>query len=126
MRFEVIGKVSGSFLVYKNNKNKNYISVYNNNMEQVDKVEQDYIPNDRLINIDFFPYSDFTYMVYQYEKKRVVYCDAVKLDGSGKRVGEIIPLDTAHIGFGSNNKIYTTISSEDKSKLMVFKINTKN
>ena len=126
MRFEVIGKVAGNFLIYKNNKNRNYLSVYNNDMEQVAREELDYIPGDRLINVDFFPYQDFTYLVYQYEKKRVVYCDAVKVDGSGKKISDVISLDTTHIGFGANNKIYTTISSEDKSKLMVFKVNTKN
>ena len=126
LRFEVIGKVSGNFLVYKNTKNKNYISVFNNNMEQVAKEEQDYIDDDKLINIDFFPYDDFVYLIYQYQKKKVVYCDAVKIDGNGKRVSEVMPLDTSHIGFAGNNKIYTAISSEDKSKLMVFKINSKN
>jgi hypothetical protein len=126
MRFEVIGKVSGNFLVYKNTKNKNYIAVYNSNMEEIAREEQDYIPNDRLINVDFFPYADFTYMIYEYEKKRVVYCDAVKVDGSGKKISDVMTLDTAHIGFGGNNKIYNTISSEDKSKLLVFKINSKN
>lgn len=124
-RFEVIGKVSGNFLVYKNNRNKNFISVFNNDMEQVAKEQLDFIEEDDLINIDFFPYSDFTYLVYQYRKKRVVYCDAVKIDGNGKRISDIMTLDTTHIGYG-NNRIYTTISSEDKSKLMLFKINTKN
>lgn len=127
MRFEVIGKVGGNFLIYKNSKNKNYVSVFNNNMEQIEKVEQDYIPDDKLINIDFFPYNDFTYLIYQYQKKKVVYCEAVKVDGSGKRISEVALLDTAHIGgFGNNNKVYSAISSEDKSKLMVFKINSKN
>jgi hypothetical protein len=126
MRFEVIGKVSGNFLVYKNTKNRNYISVFDNNMEQIAKEEQEYIPDDQLINIDFFPYSDFTYLVYQYQKKRVVYCEAVKIDGNGKKVSEVMVLDTAHIGFAGNNKVYSAISSEDKSKLMVFKINSKN
>ena len=124
-RFEVIGKVSGNFLVYKNSKNRNYISVFNNDMEQIAKEELDFIDNDELINIDFFPYSDFTYLIYQYRKKRVVYCDAVKIDGNGKQISNIMTLDTTHIGYG-NNKIYTTLSSEDKSKLMIFKINTKN
>ncbi|RYF83518.1 MAG: hypothetical protein EON98_10230 [Chitinophagaceae bacterium] len=73
-QFEVIGKVSGNFLVYKNAKNKNYISVFDNNMEQIVKEELDFMPDDRLINVDFFPYNDFTYLVYQYQKKRVVYC----------------------------------------------------
>ena len=71
MRFEVIGKVSGNFLVYKNTRNKNFISVFNNSMEQIAKEELDYIPDDKLINIDFFPYNDFTYLIYQYQKKKV-------------------------------------------------------
>lgn len=125
MTFEVIGKVSGNFLVYKFNRNKSYVSVYNNDMQQVAKEEHDYIP-DRIVNIDFYPYSDFAYMVYQYQKKNIVYCDAVKVDGNGKKISDIITLDTTQIGFANNNKIYTTMMSEDKSKLMVFKINSKN
>jgi hypothetical protein len=69
MNFEVIGKVSGNFLIYKNIGNKNFVSVYDNEMKQVDKVEHEYLPNERLINIDFFPYADFSYMIYQYQKK---------------------------------------------------------
>lgn len=126
MQFEIIGKVQGNFLIYKNIRNKNYISVYNNEMEQVAREEMDFASDDRILNIDFVPFQDFTYMIYQFEKKRVVYCNAVKIDGSGKRTSEVMTLDTTHIGFGGNNKIYNTIFSEDKSKLMVFKINSKN
>ncbi len=126
MNFEIIGKVSGNFLIYKNTRGKSFVSVYNNDMQEVSKVEQDYIPDNKLINVDFFPYSDFAYIIYQYQKKNAVYCDAVKVDGSGKRITDIMTLDTAHIGFAANNKIYSTISSENKSKLMVFKINSKN
>lgn len=124
--FEIIGKVSGNFLVYKKVRTKNFVSVYNTEMEQIAKEEQDYMPDDRLINVDFFPYSDFSYVVFQYQKRNVVYCNAVKIDGNGKKVSDIIPLDTSHIGFSANNKIYSTITSEDKSKLMVFKINSRN
>jgi len=126
MNFEIIGKVSGNFLVYKNVRNKNYIAVYNNEMEQTSKEELDYIPDDRLINVDFFPYQDFSYMIFQYQKKNVVYCNAVKLDGQGKKASEIITLDTSHIGFNASNKIYSSLTSDDKSHLMVFKINSRN
>ena len=51
---------------------------------------------------------------------------AVKADGNGKKMSEILELDTTHIGFAANDKIYTVITSEDKSKIMVFKINSKN
>src|SRR6478735_2705425 len=99
MNFEIIGKISGNFLVYKNVHGKSAISVYNNNMEQVGRIEHDYMQNDRLINVFFFPYSEFCYMVYQYQRKNVVYCYAVKIDGQGKKASEVMQLDTSHIGF---------------------------
>jgi hypothetical protein len=127
LNFEIVGKVSGNFLIYKNIRNKNWISVLDNDMRQIGKVEQDYVPdNDRMINVDFFPYGDFAYMIYQYQKKNVVYCVASKIDGNGVQVGTVTELDTTHIGFAANNKIYSVLTSEDKSKLIVFKINSRN
>src|SRR5947209_9474410 len=107
MNFEIIGKVGGNFLIYKNLRGTNYVVSYNNGMEETGKEEMSYIPNDRLINVDFFAYNDFVYVIYEYQKKNVVYCDAVKIDGSGKRVSDVMALDTSHIGFSGNNKIYS-------------------
>ena len=127
MNFEVAGKVGGNFLIYKNVRNRNWISVLDNDMIEIAKVEQDYVPdNDRMINVDFFAYPDFCYMVYQYQKKNIVYCMASKIDGNGNKIGDVIQLDTTQLGFAANNKIYTVLSSEDKSKLVVFKINSRN
>ena len=126
MNFEVIGKVAGNFLVHKSLANKNFISVYDNDMKQVERVELDYLPNDRLINIDFFPYADFTYMIYQYQRRNVVYCEAVKIDGKGQKTSDAVSLDTTHIGFAGNNKVYSVITSEDKNNIMLFKINSRN
>lgn len=126
MNFEVIGKVSGNFLIYKENRSRNYIGVYDNDMVQVAREEHDYIPNDRLINVDFVAFNDYAYMIYQYQKRNVVYCDAVKLDGQGKRVSDVMPLDTSHISGVVNNRIYSMVNSDDKSKIMVFKVNSRN
>ncbi len=126
MNFEVIGRVAGNFMIYKNIRGKNFISVYNNDMQQIVKSEHAYLPDDRLINVDFFPYTDYAYMIYQYQRKNVVYCNAVKLDGMGKKLGDITELDTTHIGFTTNNKIYSAINSDDKTKIMLFKINSRN
>ena len=126
MNFEVIGKINGNFLLYKNTKSKNWVTVLDNDMKEVTKVDQDYIPDDRLINVDFFPYNDFFYAIYQYQKRNVVYCMAAKINGSGKRVSDVMELDSSHIGFSANNKIYSVVSSEDKTKVMVFKINSRN
>jgi len=126
MVFDVVGKIGGNFLIYKNLKSKNWITIYDNDMKEIAKIEQENIPDDRLVNIDFFPYTDFFYAIYQYQRKSVVYCMAVKIDGNGKKISDPIQLDTTHIGFAANNKIYSVATSEDKSKFMVFKINSKN
>ncbi|MCX6316546.1 MAG: hypothetical protein NTW29_04605 [Bacteroidetes bacterium] len=127
MDFEIVGKIGSNFLIYKNIRNEAWISILDNEMKQIRKEEQKYVPdNDRLINVDFFPYSDFAYMIFQYQKKNVVYCKASKIDGNGKLVGEVIDLDTAHIGFAADNKIYSAVTSEDKSKISLFKINSRN
>ncbi len=128
MSFEIVGKISGNFLVYKNNRsNRHVIAVLNNDMQETALVEQDFVPpNDKIINVDFFPYNDFCYMIYQYQKKNVIYCMAARIDGNGNKVGDLRELDTTHIGFAANNKIYNVLTSEDKSRILVFKINTRN
>jgi hypothetical protein len=126
MNFEIIGKMNGNFMVYKNIRNKHAVVLLDNDMKQVSRVEHDYLPSDRLINVDFLAYPDFTYMFYQYQKKNVVYCMAVKINAEGKKASDPVQLDTTHIGFSANNKIYNIIPSEDKTKFIIFKINSRN
>jgi hypothetical protein len=127
MDFEIIGKINGNFVMYKNTRGKNWITLLDNDMKQIDKVEQDYLPeNDKVLNIDFFAYPDFFYMIYQFRKKNIIHCVAAKIDGNGKKIGELIELDTTQVRFGDDNKVYSVISSEDKSKLIVFKINRRD
>jgi len=128
MVFEIMGKINNHFLIYKNTRaNKHIVSVLDNEMKEVASVEQKYIPGgDRMINIDFFPYQNFCYLIYQYQKKNVIYCMAATVDGLGNIAGDPVELDTTHLSFAANNKIYSVITNEDKSKIMVFKINTKN
>lgn len=127
MNFDIIGKIEGNFLIYKSIRNSNSIALFDNDMKQVARTDLDFLPNyDRMINVDFFPYGSFFYMIYQYQKRNIVYCAGVKLDATGKKISDVMELDTTRIGLAANNKIYTVLSSEDKSKLIVFKINSKN
>ncbi|RYY39684.1 MAG: hypothetical protein EOO08_10315 [Chitinophagaceae bacterium] len=124
--FEVIGKVGANYLVYKNNRGRSYISAFDVNMKDVSNEVQAYLPEDRLINVDFFPYLDHVFVIYEYQKKNVVYCEAVRVDAEGRKLSDPKLLDTAHINAVTNNKIYSVIGSEDKARLMVFKINSRN
>ncbi|MEP6616126.1 MAG: hypothetical protein ABJA57_06080 [Ginsengibacter sp.] len=123
--FEVIGKVSGNILVYKNIRNKNAVSVYDNDMKLKERVDLSYVP-DKTINVDFVPYQDFAYLIYQYQKRNTLHCMAVKLDGEAKSMGAPVELDTTYISVFADNKIYSTIFSEDKRQIMIYKIQKKN
>jgi len=122
--FEIIGKVSGNFLVYKNIRSKYMVSVYDNDMNLKDKVDLDFMP-DKIINADFIAYPEFAYIIYQFQKRSIIHCMAVKIDGNGKNVGNPVELDTTHIGFFAVNKIYNMVNSEDRKKIMIYKIQKK-
>jgi hypothetical protein len=125
LNFEVIGKIGGNFLVYKNIRNKNAVSVYDNQMGLKQRVDLDFIP-DRTINVDFVAYPDYFFAIYQYQRRSILYCMGVKLDGEGKKIGDPIELDTTYINVFADNKIYSTTFSEDKQHIMIYKIQKKN
>ena len=124
LRFEILGKYNSNYLVYKNNRSNHIIAVYDADMKLKEKVELDFIP-DRVINVELFSHPEHSIVVYQYQKKNIVYCMGVMLDGNGKKIGEPLQLDTTQLGVFSDNKIYSTIISDDKQKLMIFKMKNK-
>ena len=122
--FEIVGKVGGNFFVYKNIRNRYAVSVYDNDMKLKDRVDLDFMP-EKAINVDFVAYPDFFYIIYQYQKRSILHCMAEKIDGNGKKIGDPIQLDTTSISVFADNKIYNTINSEDKQKIMIYKIQKK-
>ena len=123
--FEIIGKINGNFLIYKNIRNNYAICSYDNSMRLLNRVELRFMP-DKVLNTDFVAYPNFAWLIYQYQKRNTVYCMAVKINSDGKLLSDPFELDTTHINFFADNKIYSTINSEDKSKIMIYKIQRKN
>src|SRR5687767_2939095 len=98
--FDIIGRVSGNYLVYKNNRNDHAISIYDEDMKLKERVKLDFV-EDRSINMDFIAYPNHFYMIYQYQQRSTLYCVGVKMDGNGRKIGEPFDLDTTHIGFAA-------------------------
>ena len=125
INFEIIGKMNGNFLVYKNIRWRHKINIFGDDMKIKETIKLDFIP-DKTFNVDFVTYPGHFYMIYQFQKKNIVHCMAVKMDGNAKKLAEPIELDTTQISILADNKIYTAINSEDKQKIMIFKIHKKN
>src|ERR1700749_3107296 len=83
--FEIIGKIDGNYLVFKNNNSVSAVSIYDSAMHLQQRVPLSFMP-DRYINVDFVAYPDYAYMIYEYQKKNIVHCAAVKLNGQAQVV----------------------------------------
>lgn len=126
INFEVIGKMNGNFLIYKNYSTTHNITVLDADMKLVEKNKLDFIP-DKVQDIDIIQYPDFVYLFYQYQKRSVYYAMVAKLDAKGKLIDKPLLLDTTtDVNFNNTTKIYTVLNSENKQRIMLFKISTKN
>lgn len=126
LNFEVVGKMNGNVLIYKNYRDLHYMTVFDADMKQIEKNKMDFLP-DKIIDVELIQYPDFIYMFYQYQRKGIYYAMAAKLDARGKKVGNPVQLDTtADVNYSNTAKIYTVLSSENKQQIILFKIGTKS
>lgn len=126
INFDVIGKMKNNIIVFKNAKWKYAVTVYNaDDMSLKEKIDLDFIP-DKAFNVDYIAFPDNFYFIYQYQRRGIVYCMGAKMDLNGHIIGEPMQLDTTHVGALGDNKIYSTINSDDKKQIMIFKIQKKD
>ncbi len=123
--FDIIGKLGNHYLFYKHIRSNYNITIYDNEMKLINKVNMDFLP-DRLINSEIITYRDYFYFVYQYQKRNIVNCMAARIGADGKIQGEPVTLDTTAVSFFASNKVYNLLYSEDKQRIAVYKINSKN
>ncbi len=124
MSYEIIGKMNNNILVYKNIRSNHKISIFDKDMNTLETVNLDFVP-ERTFNIDFVTYADHFFMIYQYQKGNILHCMTVKMNAMAQKMNEPAEIDTTRIPVATDNKIYTTIYSEDKKRIMIFKIQTR-
>ncbi len=125
MKFEILGKFSSGLLVYKNVSRQHSIAVYDKEMQLLSENNLDFIP-DKIIDIDFVCYPDHLFIIYQYQKNNIVFCSAVDVADNGNVISGPFMLESTSISFLTNNKIYSTAYSEDKTKILLYKRYIKN
>src|ERR1700744_355997 len=60
--FEIIGKIDGNYLVFKNNNSISGVSIYDSTMHLQQRVPLTFMP-ERYINVDFVAYPDYAYII---------------------------------------------------------------
>lgn len=126
MQYEVLGKVEGRYWIYKNNEGVSTIAQYNDQMQLVQQNDLVFLPK-KLNAIEFVTKSNRVYAFYQFQAATTVYAMVAELDEKGQLVGTPVIVDTAEkIRPGSNAKVFNLIESQDRSKLLLFSVNTTN
>ncbi len=125
MSFEILGNVQGNTLIYKIRDDNHRLTIYDNSMKVLKDVKMDFI-SDKTFNIDFVVYPQFVYAIYQLQRGVNVYCKMAKIDGQGNLIGEIRDLDTSKVGFFATNKVYFLNISENKERILLYRLQTKN
>lgn len=123
--FEILGKISSNYVIYKFVRWKHMLATYDEDMKLLENTRLNFIP-EKTFNVDFIVYPDHYYMVYQYQQNNTIWCKAIKMNGKGKKLGEPITLDSSRIGLVADKKIYNTVYSEDKRRVLVYKMQRKN
>lgn len=123
--FEILGKFGDNFLIYKNISRRNDLTIYNYDMTIKEILKLDFI-SDRTDNIDFVTFPDRFLMIWQYQKNNMMYCKGANMDGLGNLIGEVITMDTTRVGVFTNAPSYDVSWSEDKRKILMYKVQAKN
>lgn len=120
---EIIGQVGQQILVYKNNRGHYTISAFDHDMKLVKNTPLTFLP-ERVLNVDFVDYPDHFQMIYQFQYKAYVYCYGVLMDGNATVIGRPVLIDSSEVGNATvKSKIYSVIHSDDRSQVLVYKIN---
>lgn len=126
MQYEVLGKVAGKYWIYKNNDGIATIAQYNDQMQLVQQNDLSFLPKN--INaIEFITKADRVFAFYQFQAATTMYAMVAELDEKAQLVEAPKLVDTAEkIRPGTSTKIFNLIESQDRSKLLLFSVNTTN
>jgi hypothetical protein len=126
MQYEVLGKVDGRYWIYKNNEGIATIAQYNEQMQLVQQNDLAFLPK-KLNALEFVTKSNRVYAFYQFQAATTLYAMVAELDEKGQLVGQPTIVDTAEkIRPGARTKVFNLIESQDRSKLLLFSVNTTN
>ncbi|QJB35242.1 hypothetical protein HF329_29640 [Chitinophaga oryzae] len=121
--FEIIGKVGGNILVYKTDRGDYSVSVYDADMQLKERVKLDFLPR-KVISMDFVAYPDKVLMIYQFQRKDAVFSFCATMSPEARFSDAPVLIDSTRIGmYSKENKVYSMEVSEDKRRILVYKIN---
>ncbi|MBM3444259.1 MAG: hypothetical protein FJX83_04645 [Bacteroidetes bacterium] len=119
---DVIGKVDRNTLVYRGNRLGRQLSIFNDRMELIRKLELSFLPKE-LTKADFVNMGKTAFLFFQFVEETNLYVSMTELNGDGKLIREPVLLDSASIEGMSDFEPFQISANANKSKLLIYHLN---
>ncbi|MEN9952059.1 MAG: hypothetical protein RLZZ520_327 [Bacteroidota bacterium] len=117
-KYEAIGRVGKNILIYREVKGQHVVSVFDNNMSLVRKVDLSVMPKD-VLGVEFVNSGSNIVLIYQYMVKGRLFVAATNLDEDIKMTSEPKVLDSLFIEDISEFPLFQLITNPAKNLIML-------
>ncbi|MEY5046611.1 MAG: hypothetical protein RL713_1836, partial [Bacteroidota bacterium] len=93
LKYEAIGRVGKNILIYREQRDQHVVSVFDNNMSLVRKVELSNLPKE-VLGVEFINTGSNLVLIYQYIVKNKLFVAATNLNEEVKMISEPKLLDS--------------------------------
>ncbi len=123
--YSVVGKIGGNLFTYRSGGEGHFLDIYDDSMNRTATVILDFFPA-KIYETRFVAYDDRILVLYQaLESGKVVQYGAV-LDAQGRLFKRPVALAQGRSGvFGQNREYFSTVVSEDKTRILVYNITAR-
>ena len=118
LKYEAIGRVGKNILIYRELRGQHVVSIFDNNMGLVRKVELSVLPKD-VLGVDFLNTGSNIVLIYQYMVNGKLFVAGTNLDEEVKMVSEPIVLDSLFIENISEFPLFKLITNPAKNLMML-------
>lgn len=118
LKYEAIGRVGKNILIYRELRGQHVISIFDNNMGLVRKVDLSVLPKD-VLGVDFLNTGSNIVLIYQYMVNGKLFVAGTNLDEEVKMVSEPKVLDSLFIENISEFPLFKLIINPAKNLMML-------
>ena len=118
LKYEAIGRVGKNILIYRELRGQHVVSIFDNNMGLVRKVDLSVLPKD-VLGVDFLNTGSNIVLIYQYMVNGKLFVAGTNLDEEVKMVSEPIVLDSLFIENISEFPLFKLITNPAKNLMML-------
>jgi hypothetical protein len=125
MTYDIIGRAGRNLMIYRSFKNDHSISLYNDSMQPVRKIDLTFLPR-QLVKVDFINTNEVVYLFYQFVQKDILFCNMAIFNTEARLISEPAIVDSLILDDPRKMKVFNFIANAAKSHIMTYSKTVEN